>query len=358
MENKIVKIDPKEFGLEISSAEKITKGLTTILKEREILSEQYSKVIKLETNRDNISTFRELRLQIRDNRTKGIEPWRKTNKEIFLRGGQFVDAIGGKESKENIRMEEQLLKGEKHFEILEQERKAKLKTDREKALEKYEVETEHIQLGEMAEDVWLNYFNGVRLQYDGRIAAEIKAEEDRIAKEKAEKAEQERIRKENEQLRKENEARELREKMKQELIQKRTNELRPYIIFIRDYNKMINSEEKSYQKQLQDIKQAKKEQDEYDKKEEIKRQEDRDEKAKIERELQTKKDEEIKAEQEKQADIEAELSASDKDKFRFIIIDLIQLKEKYTFKSEKFCTLQGQVNELIDKIITFTNSKI
>lgn len=193
MKTEIVKLDPKEFGLEKSKATEITKGLSNILKEKEILSQQYAKVIKLETTKANVSIFRELRLQIRDNRTKGIEAWHKTNKEYFLRGGQFVDAIKRKESDENARMEEQLLKGEKHFEILEAERKEKLKDEREKALAQFEVETEHLQLGEMPDDVWSKYFNGVKLDYKQRIAAERKDAAAEKAKKEAEAKKVERI---------------------------------------------------------------------------------------------------------------------------------------------------------------------
>ena len=71
-----------------------------------------------------------------------------------------------------------------------------------------------------------------------------------------------------------------------------------------------------------------------------------------------KKDAEIKAEADKQAEIEAELSASDHQKFMFVIIELEELKVKYSFKSKKYQKLQGNVNELIDKIISFSQEKV
>ena len=39
---------------------------------------------KLEITEENLPVFKELRLKIRDNRTKGIEKWHKLNKAFFL----------------------------------------------------------------------------------------------------------------------------------------------------------------------------------------------------------------------------------------------------------------------------------
>ena len=308
MKNELMKIDPKEFGLEKDRASEITKGLATIRKEKEILCEQYVKVIKLETTKENIPAFRELRLQIRDNRTKGIETWHKVNKEFFLRGGQFVDAIKRKEVEENNRMEEQLLKGEKHFELIDAERKAKLKIDREKALEKYEIETEHLQLGEMADDVWEKYFNGVKLEFEQRIAAEKKAEEECIAKEKAEREEQERIRKDNERLQKE-----------------------------------ATAKEKAMQKERAES--------------EAKAQKEAGVRAKVEAELQAKKDAEAKAEADKKAAEAKEERAPDKQK-------LIELAGRFSapklpeVKSNEAKEILKEVSEMCNKISIFITEKI
>ena len=354
-ETQIVKINHKDFGIEATEAQKITKGLSNILKERDILSKQYAKVIVLEINEENISTFRNLRLLIRDNRTKGFEPWRKTNKEYFLRGGQFVDAIGKKECEENNRMEEQLLKGEKYLENIEAERKVKLIEEREKALEKYEVETEYMQLGEMTQDVWENYFEGVKLQYEKKIEDERKVEEERIKKEQEDK-----------------------------LHEERTKVLYDYMQFIEDKDKDYGAmSEKDFDVILKGLKGEKVK---YDKKQEAIRKENErlqkeveakkaqakkeseaaaekikketEARVKAETELKAKKDAEAKAEQEKQAKIEAELSKGDKEKFQSIVDDLTELKGKYTFKSKKFRTLQSQINQLIDKILTFSKSKV
>ena len=127
--NTELQINPKEFGLEEKQANEIANGLKTILTEREQLIETYENVIKLEITEDSLSTFKELRLQLRDNRTKGIESWKKTNKAYFLAGGNFVQAIYNKEKAVNERMEEKLMSAEKHFENIEIERLQKLQEE-------------------------------------------------------------------------------------------------------------------------------------------------------------------------------------------------------------------------------------
>ena len=333
---EIAKIDPKEFGLEKDRASEITKGLATILTEKEILCEQYVKVIKLETTKENVPAFRELRLQIRDNRTKGIETWHKVNKEFFLRGGQFVDAIKRKEIEENNRMEEQLLKGEKHFELIEAERKAKVKIDREKALEKYEIETEHLQLGEMADDVWEKYFNGVKLEFEQRIAAEKKAEAERIEKEKAERAEQERIRKDNERLQKEAEAKEKQmqaERAEAEAKQKAIEE-------------KARIEKAKLQRDIEKTQLAAN----------LKAEREARERRKLEAELQKKKDAEIKAEADKKAAEAKEQRAPDKQK-------LIELAGRFSapklpeVKSNEAKEILKEVAEMCEQISIFIKEK-
>lgn len=200
--NEIVKINASDYGLDETKAAEITKGLSSIIAEREILKKEYNKCILLEITLENIPLFKDLRLRIRDNRTKGIEIWHKNNKAYFLAGGQFVDAIRRKEAGENEYMEEKLLDGEKFIENQEKERIEKLRTERENLLRTY-TEIMPLALGPMEQSVFDNYLAGVKLAYEARIAAEKKAEEDRIAKEKADAEAREAQRLENIKLKEE-----------------------------------------------------------------------------------------------------------------------------------------------------------
>jgi len=92
---------------------------------------------------------------------------------------------------------------EKHAERLEAEAREKLKAERCEILAAYEIDGYGINVEHMAPEVWENYFNGVKLNFEQKKEAERIAEEQRIAKEKEEAEARESERLENERKRKE-----------------------------------------------------------------------------------------------------------------------------------------------------------
>jgi len=321
METQITTIDPKVYGLEKQDADKIKSGLKAILEEREILEDAFNDVCQLEICEENLSQFKSLRLLIVKNRTQGIEKWHKANKEFYLAGGRFVDAIKNKEIAENVRMEESLMAAEKHFEILEKERIHKLQNERISLISPYVESTMGLDLGNMDADIFDGFLTGTIAKFEARIKAEKEAEEKRIADEKAEKERIEAQRVENEKLKLEAEKREKEETEKQLLIQKRQKELQPYIIFIRDYNGLISKSESEYKKEFSDIKKGAEDHWEYERKEQIRKQsedekkeaeikKERLDKLKLELELKAKIEAEQKAEQlKKDAELKAKIEA-------------------------------------------------
>lgn len=221
METQVMKmpVNPKEFGLEETKANEMVSGLTPIIEERKSLEEIYNQVIVKELNDETLKQARDLRIKIRDNRTKGIMVWHKANKEFYLRGGQFVDAIKNKEIASNEYMEEKLGDIEKHFERIEAERIAKLKAERLDMLLPYEADTQFIAVELMTDEQFNSLLAKEKTSFEAnkeqerlaelaRIEAEKKAEEERIAREKKEAEEREAQRIENERLKAEAEARE------------------------------------------------------------------------------------------------------------------------------------------------------
>lgn len=204
MTAELIKINPTEFGLTEETAQTITKDLAQILSERSVLSAQYAEIITLDI--DDPKTAKraaELRKLVKNNRTKGIENWHKVNKEFYLRGGQFVDAIKRKEVVENERMEEALEQIEKRQEILEKERIAKVQTLRVSLIAEYVENSDKMDLGNMQDDVWEAFYAAKKKEFEDKKEAERLAEieRERLAEEK--RLEDERIRAENEKLRKE-----------------------------------------------------------------------------------------------------------------------------------------------------------
>ena len=208
MSTQVTIIDPKEFGLEESKANELTSGLKNILDERNVLIDAYNDVIELEITAENLKTFRELRLQIRDNRTKGIEKWHKVNKDFFLTGGRFIDSIKNKEIVENERMEEKLFSAEKHFENLEKERLNQVRIERENLIAPFGYDFSKVDLSGMDEKMFEMILTGAKKTHEDKLAAEKLAEEQRLEAIRIEVEEKEKQRLEMERLKAENEAKE------------------------------------------------------------------------------------------------------------------------------------------------------
>lgn len=208
MENTPTIINPKEFGLEETKALELTSGLTTSLTERETLKNAYLDVIDLELSDENLPIFKELRLKIVKNRTQGIEKWHKVNKEFFLTGGRFVDAVKNKEIAENERMESNLLEKEKHFENLEKESLKAVHLLRVEKLIPLGYEIGNIDFSGMDENMFNAILLGAETAHKNKLETEKQAELVRLAVLRIEVEEKEKQRLELIELKKQNEIKE------------------------------------------------------------------------------------------------------------------------------------------------------
>lgn len=372
-ENSLIIVDPKEYGIDQEKATTMVSDLTPILEERTILSEQYKEVIIKEIDESLVKEARELRLRIRDNRTKGIEKWHKANKEFYLAGGRFVDAIKNKAVAENDRMEEKLMEIEKYYELQEQKKKEERLKLRVEELGKCGGVPEGATsiISDMPEDVWTNYLKGVQKDFQDKIEAEKKAEEDRWDRERKERvlierrnelapyrqfleedevitletsseeyetllntlierkgfydAEQARILAENERLKKESEEKEAALKAEREAAEAKQREI-----------------EEAAKKEREAIEaKAKKEREEAQRIADEKLAQEKAEREKIEKELAEKKAAEEKAIREQEEEKERQLSMGDKEKYAQFISEISSISEKYSFESKYF---QGKFN--------------
>jgi len=228
--NEIVKINPADYGLEESKAREIEALFTPMLAKMTELEKEYNDVIALKITPETALKAKELRLKYVKVRT-GTAEIHKGAKAFYLAGGRFVDGWKNAQLFASEGIEAKLMDIEKHQENQEKERIQKLHDSRLALLRPY-IEDDIMAaagIGRMDEDVWKNYLLGVKVAFEQRKEAERKAEEDRIAAEKAEAAERERIRLDNIRLQKEAEEREKqisaeREKVRKEQ-EKREKEL-------------------------------------------------------------------------------------------------------------------------------------
>jgi len=207
MTNDIVKIKASDYGLEESKAKEIESLFTPMLRKMSELESEYNDILKEEISPETCQRAKDLRssyVKIR----RGTEEIHRKAKQFYLNGGRFVDGWKNAQLFASGEKEDTLKKIEKHYEILEAEKKEKLREEREKLISPYMEEVNSFSLGEMTEEVWKKFYAGAKLECETRIAAERKAEEERIVKEMAEQAERERIRLDNIRLQKEAEERE------------------------------------------------------------------------------------------------------------------------------------------------------
>lgn len=179
MTTELVKIDPKEFGLEENQVQTIEQAFMPKIIERDGYVKVYEQLITKELTPSLCSEAAELRRKLVKTRT-GIAEIHKTQKAFFLAAGRFVDAWKNKETAPIEQMEEKLSEIEKHFEKIEAERIAKLETERTKEISTYS-DVFPAGLGRMDESVYTNYLAGLKLAYEARIKAEQEAEDERLA---------------------------------------------------------------------------------------------------------------------------------------------------------------------------------
>lgn len=209
-------VNPQTFGLEVKKANEMVSGLTITIAEREILKNAYIDVIDLPINTETLPIFKELRLKIVKNRTQGIEKWHKINKEFYLSGGRFVDAIKNKEILVNQEMESKLLEAEKFFENQEKEKKRILNEKRILRISEYMQDTIGLDFSEMNDYDFDDFVLGKKTRFENELKERqeelLKIENERLAeieRQRLAEIENEKIRIENLRLQEEARLREI-----------------------------------------------------------------------------------------------------------------------------------------------------
>jgi len=240
-------IAPDLFGIEPVKAQEMVSGLSTIFAEREVLKNAYIDVIELPVSKENLPVFKELRLKIVKNRTQGIEKWHKTNKAFYLAGGRFVDAIKNKEVLENEAMESKLLEAENFFLNQEKEKARLLNLERIEKVRPYVEDVTGLDFSEFDDENFDDYVLGKKTRFENE-AKEREVEALRIEEARLAEIERQRlIEVENAKLKKEAEE---KEKIRKE----RGVKMQPYIVYIRDYNKLLEMSDADFEKEIARLK--------------------------------------------------------------------------------------------------------
>lgn len=302
-------IKAETFGITKEKEQELLVGLPQIKEERKVLEDQYSEVIKLDIdNPETAKVAKKLRLLIKTNRTQGIQTWHKNAKEFFLRGGQFCDAVKNMEIAVNERMESKLEEIEKHQELKEQQRISELQKERADMLRPYIENPDLMALGMMDAEVFKPFYESKKKAY-----YDLMVEKNRLIQEQRKKDAQEKLFNEralmlakyegitilelsletleqdfiNEiehckevKAKKDAEAEILRQEQqaREELRKQRAEEVKPFIMFVSDYEGVLIAEPENYSQLLQDAKDKK---DAHDKAEAIRKQQEEDARLKL-----------------------------------------------------------------------------
>lgn len=191
MNNEITAINPEQFGLQKKEASNIEKAFEPKIKEREILSAQYGELVKKDINLEICTQATELRRKLVKVRT-GISDIHKSQKSFFLAAGKFVDAWKNKETLPVTQMEDGLRKIENHFEAIEEQKREKIRQERNAELEQYEYIYDAGDVAGLDDILWGHFMRGIKADYEEKKAEEAKVEKQRIEEQRISKLNTER----------------------------------------------------------------------------------------------------------------------------------------------------------------------
>jgi len=204
MKKEIVKFNAPELqSIEASRADQIRATFEPMAEMLSEFEDAFNKVVaESETEVTEEVTARAKRLRIDIGKVRiATEKIRKDQKDEYLRAGKAIDGVSNILKWAITDKEDKLKEIEQHFVIKERERLERLQVERAELLSKYVEDAGDRNLCDMEEDVWDAYYKTKKQDHIDRIAAEKKAEKERI-----------RIRKENAELKKQAEEREAKAK--------------------------------------------------------------------------------------------------------------------------------------------------
>ena len=328
-------------GLDLTKAENYAKNYVPFILQ---VQEQIDIVKTLQKGEiSDVEKARRCKLDI-GKICSALEKQKKKDKEDLVVETKFIDKLYNTVEDAARESQKQAKEIEDYFDNLERERLAKLKATRLELLANFEVENlDSFNVEVMSEDAFNIFLKGCEQSYLSKKAEELRLQKEADEKQKitdlhnarkesllkywnfvpeafkalnmgmatemeykdvlkeAEIAftknelEQEKIKADLERIKLENEA---KEKVRKE----RTSLLQPYIIFIRDYNALIEKNEADFQKEFKDIKKGAEDHWEFERKQQIAKQieDERLQKIELDVKLKQKVDAEEKAKIEKE----------------------------------------------------------
>lgn len=174
----LIHIKAEDYGLEEKKALEISDMFKPMLEKMVELEKDFNEVMKLGISPTTCDKARELRLAYVKVRRGTVKIHHKL-KESSLQWGRFVDSWKKAQLMASEGNEDALKEIEDHYINIEKERIANLDEERADELKQYEIAVIPENLGAMPDEVWNNYLTGTKANYETKIEAERKAEEER-----------------------------------------------------------------------------------------------------------------------------------------------------------------------------------
>jgi hypothetical protein len=198
--SNIINLNPTEYGLEANEAKQVQAVFVPMIEKLTELEDEYNQVVAQEMTPELTKQAKELRLKFVKIRTETARI-HKSAKAYYLAGGRFVDGWKNAQLQASGQKEEKLKEIEDYYENLERQRREDLHQSRIEMISPYVEDKTGLDFRTMEEDVFQAYLSTKKQAHEDRIKAEAEAEQERIAKEKADEEAREQQRLENEKLR-------------------------------------------------------------------------------------------------------------------------------------------------------------
>ena len=187
MKQEIIKLDPKEYGLEESKAKQISEMFTPMLNKMVELEEEANEVFSMDkTTEEAAKKSKEVRLKYVKVRT-GTAEIHKAQKAFYLAGGRFIDGWKNAQILASQGIEEKLLEVENYAESIRKQEIEKLFVERSEILTNLRIEVIPSNVGYFDDELWNTFLSGARFNFNK------KQEELAAAKKEAERMEAEAI---------------------------------------------------------------------------------------------------------------------------------------------------------------------
>ena len=186
MSNQEITLNPTEFGIDENRGLEIVNKFSPLQFEINAYNEQYKSILESELTEELTVKARDLRLKLKDIRTKQVNKIHKSEKDFYLQGGRFVDAWKNKLNTIIEVQEDKLQQIEDYFLNIEKQKIEDLRNSRWLRLKEY-TDLEPNDLGLMSEDIFNATLNGfIQIEKEKELEQkrieEEKAEEERILK--------------------------------------------------------------------------------------------------------------------------------------------------------------------------------